>query len=192
MTQVLHAIGLRILHRVERRRAMRGRRDPALIRAVLARARRVLVLCQGNIIRSPFAARLIVRELGSAAPIAVASAGLGARPGCASPPAPVVAASRFAVDLTDHTAAAVTGHAVASADVILVMDVPQLIAMRRRFPDARNRTFLLTCLAHETALEVRDPIDGDELVCGACFQHISQAVRPVVGALLDRAPARPA
>jgi len=41
---------------------------------------------------------------------------------------------------------------VAMSDVILVTDVPELISVRRRFPAARSRTFLLSCLAGDAPL----------------------------------------
>jgi len=63
------------------------------------------------------------------------------------------------------------------------MDIPLLVAMRRRFPQARHKTFLITCLAADAPLEIRDPVDGDDLRFQACFDHICQAVRPIVNAL---------
>jgi protein-tyrosine-phosphatase len=72
---------------------------------------------------------------------------------------------------------------VAKSDVIFVMEIPQLLALRRRFPEARAKTFLLSCLAPETPLEIRDPVDGNESVFEACFDHITRAVRPVIGVL---------
>ena len=72
----------KVEHAVERRRAERLRQDPAPIVAALANASRVLVVCHGNIIRSPFAARLIGRLVADRSrPIAIASAGLTAQPG---------------------------------------------------------------------------------------------------------------
>jgi len=41
----------------------------------------------------------------------------------------------------------------------------------------------LTSLAPDTPLEVRDPVDGDESVFHACFDHITRAVRPLAGVL---------
>jgi hypothetical protein len=63
------------------------------------------------------------------------------------------------------------------------MDVPQLITMHKRFPEARDRTFLLTCLAADAPLEISDPVDGDESRFQSCFDHISTAVRPIVHTL---------
>ena len=180
-----------VLTRIERfafRRRMEWiRRHPATLSAALGSAASVLVVCHGNIIRSAFAARLLAQALGKRRVPAIASAGLAAIPGRPSHPTAVSIATPRGVDLSDHRASAITPAAVAAADVIFVMDLPQLIAIRRRFPESRGKTFLLSCLAADGPLEVRDPVDGDEPVFQACFDHISRAVRPIVNVLAQAA-----
>jgi protein-tyrosine phosphatase len=183
---VIAAVRRRLAEAAARRAARRVRRRPARLRRALATANRVLILCHGNIIRSPFTERLMSRALGDAAGITIRSAGLGATPGTLSPVAPVLAAQTFAIDLREHCAAIATPEAVDAADVIFVMDVPQLAVMHRRFPSARSKTFLLASLAPDTPLEVRDPIMGGQAVCQNCFTHIQRAVRPLVDALSHR------
>jgi glycosyltransferase involved in cell wall biosynthesis/protein-tyrosine-phosphatase len=182
--QVMASARRRVETAVGRRRAELARQDPAGPRARLRTATHILVVCHGNIIRSAFAARLMAQTLGPERGITIASAGLEAIPGRPSPPAPILAADHFRVDLRGHTASPVTADAVTLADLIFVMDVPQLIAMRRRFPSARSKTFLLTCLAADTPLEVRDPVSGGEDLCRASFDHIVRALRPVLDELI--------
>ena len=100
----------------------------------------------------------------------------------------MLTAAPLRVDLSDHTASRVASDAVASADAIFVMDVPQLIVMRRRFPSASHKTFLLTCLAADDRLDVHDPVDGDASVFQDCYEHIARAVRPIVHVLAGTAP----
>jgi protein-tyrosine-phosphatase len=169
--------------RIERRRMNWIRRHPADLTAALRAAQRILIVCHGNIIRSPFAARLIAQTLRSRARVSIASAGLEAVPG--KPPhstALEVATSR-GVDLTGHTASPLTAEIVAASDAIFVMEADHLITMRKRFPAARAKTFLLTCLAADTPLEIQDPFAGDEPQFRACFDHISRAVDSIVLAL---------
>ncbi len=179
------------LRLLERRRVERIRRDPHVLVAGLRSARRRLIVCQGNIIRSPFTARLLGKALGRARGdgrrVSICSGGLAATPGTPSPPAAVRVAARHRVDLGDHAASPVTPEAVATSDVIFVMDIAQLSAMRQRFPEARAKTFLLSCLAPKSALEVRDPFDGNESLFQACFAHISECVRPIVSQLAEGA-----
>ncbi len=165
---------------IESRRMERIRRDPARLIAALRSAKAMLIVCHGNIIRSPFTARLVRRELGDQPHISVSSAGLGATPGTPPPPTALRVAARLRVDLGQHAAAALTAEAVAASDVVFVMDLDQLRVIASRFPEAREKAFLLTSLAPEAALEVRDPFGGDEAAFQACYDHISRSVRPIV------------
>lgn len=175
---------------MERRRMARIRRDPGPLLAALRSAARILVVCHGNIIRSPFAASLLAQGIARGGRVEVASAGLAAEPGKAPHPTAVQLATARMVDLRTHAASPLGRDTVAASDAIFVMDVPQLVAMRRRFPEARSRTFLLTCLASEAPLEIRDPYAGAESDFQACFDHISRAVRPIVDALAREAQHR--
>jgi glycosyltransferase involved in cell wall biosynthesis/protein-tyrosine-phosphatase len=171
----------------EKRRMNRVRQHPAGLMAALRSARGILMVCHGNIIRSPFAARLVAQGLGDRGTVRIASGGLGAVAGNPPHPTALQLATARSVDLTRHAAAPIAADTVAASDVIFVMDIPQLVTMRRRFPEARGKTFLLTCLAADAPLEIRDPVDGDETRFQACFDHISRAVRPIVGTLLSGA-----
>jgi protein-tyrosine-phosphatase len=174
--------------RLEMRRMERVRRDPSRLLDALRSARRILIVCQGNIIRSPFAARLLARELGEGAGVHIASAGLAAKPGTPSPPAALSAAAALRIDLGDHVASPLTEEAVATSDLIFVMDVSHLGAMQRRFPKARAKAFVFTCLAPEAPLEVRDPYNGDDSAFRACYAHICASTRPIARVLAEGRP----
>lgn len=92
------------------------------------------------------------------------------------------------VDLRQHAAAPVTPDAVAAADIVFVMDVPQVADMVARFPDAREKTFLLTCLAPDAPLEIADPYAGDDSQFQACYEHICRSVRPLIRTLSQAVP----
>ena len=172
---------------IERQHLHRIRRRPTAVVDALKAGKHILVVCHGNIIRSPFAAFLIAQALGEQAPVSIASAGLEAMPGRPPHPTALRSAAARRIDLSSHSASRIGPAAVAKSDVIFVMDVPQLLVLRQRFPEARAKTFLLSSLAPETPLEIRDPVDGNESVFEACFDHITRAVRPVVGALSQSA-----
>ncbi|MGH6692836.1 MAG: hypothetical protein ACREF4_19375, partial [Gammaproteobacteria bacterium] len=187
----------RVANRMARWRAARAmariRRTPAPIQARLRAARHVLIVCHGNIIRSAFAGRLVDAALNGTGAVSIHSAGLAAVAGRAADPMALRAALARGIDLGGHTASRVTAEQVAGSDVIFVMDLDQIVTMRRRFSGAADRTFLLTCLAPALAMEIRDPFDGDAGQFHRCFDQISRAVRPIVGALRDgRDPVSPA
>jgi glycosyltransferase involved in cell wall biosynthesis/protein-tyrosine-phosphatase len=175
---------------VARRRTQRMRRDPRALVDALGSARRILILCQGNVIRSPFTARLLAQVVGRERGVVVTSAGLAARPGTPPPAAAFTAAAGLNVDLAGHVAAPVTAEAVAASDVIFVMDVHQLVELRRRFPEARAKSFLLTSLAPDCPLEVHDPLDREASAFRTCYEHISSSVRPIARLLEGKAEGR--
>jgi len=92
------------------------------------RPRRILVVCHGNICRSPFAAvrlQALVEPLG----VVVESAGfVGA--GRPTPKEGIAAAQRFGVDLSEHRARVITAKLVLGVDLIVVMDARQAAAIR--------------------------------------------------------------
>lgn len=172
-----------IRHAVERHQVNRIRRSPAALVEALSAGKNILVVCHGNIIRSPFAAYLLEQALGGQPRVSIASAGLEAMPGRPPHPTALREAAQRSVDLSAHAASRIERDRVAASDVIFVMDIQQLLILRQRFPEARRKAFLLTSLAPETPMEIRDPVDGDESVFHACFDHITRAVRPLAGVL---------
>jgi len=166
-------------HLAATRRAERLRSNPAALVSALARARRVVVVCHGNIIRSPFAERLIADGLTEGA-VSVTSAGLGAENGRLSPDFAVAAAARHRINLRGHGARRLTPADVAAADVLFVMDVQQQLALVHAHPSAAGKVFLLASLAADTPLAVHDPVDDDAPVFDACYAHIARAVEPIV------------
>ena len=166
---------------------MRVRRNPRALLQALHSANSVLVVCHGNIIRSPFAARLVARAAGSHRRLSVRSGGLAAVAGKPSHPSAVLTATKQRIDLADHHAAPLDEQVVRASDVIFVMEVCHLLEMRRRFPGAAAKTFLLTCLAAETPLEIQDPYNGDLSRFEACFEHIARAVHPIARTLSNSA-----
>jgi protein-tyrosine phosphatase len=165
------------------------RRNPAALDAAVRSAGSVLVVCHGNIIRSAFAERLLRRALGSHSHPTISSAGLYAIPGNPAHQNALLTATPRSIDLRGHAASPLTRERVAASDLILVMDVWLVVELVRRFPEARGKTVLFTCLAPEVPLEVRDPVNGDPPVFEACFDHIARAAAPLVQSMKAHHPA---
>jgi len=182
----LKARGRGLIERLERRRAEALRRDPTRLTRSLRRARNVLLLCQGNVIRSVFAARLLSAALKGRSQIAILSAGLATESGWRPHPRVIARCSRLNIDVTGHSSLMVTETMVKAADVVLVMDISQAVAMTRRFPRARWKTFLLSCLAPEVPVEIKDPDGKDDAAVDTCLDHIAQALKPVIEVMTGR------
>jgi len=75
---------------------------------------------------------------------------------------------------------------VEAADIVLVMEVPQIVVVAWRFPGARRKTFLLACLAPDVSMEIADPAGKDETAVDTCLDHIATALKPVIAVITDR------
>jgi protein-tyrosine-phosphatase/predicted ATP-grasp superfamily ATP-dependent carboligase len=107
----------------------------------IANCRSLLFLCYGNICRSPFA-EAVARQMLPAG-WQMASAGFFEAPGRPSPENLYRAALRLGIDLAAARSQRVTPELVASADLILVMDLENYRRVAADFPQAISRTTLL-------------------------------------------------
>ena len=169
----------RLLHPLRRRKALDGLRGRA-------RPTTVLVLCHGNICRSPIAAALLRRELAPLG-IAVQSAGLIGlnRP---APAEAVTAAQRHNVDLATHRSRPVTADLARVADLIVVMNPTQRRLVCERF-GRRTTDVLVLGDFDPVPVEMRtigDPVDQDQEVFNRVYERISRCVRELASALRRR------
>lgn len=159
----------RLLHPVRRRaaRARAARRGPP---------RLVLVVCHGNICRSPFAAALLRRLLPGA--IGVGSAGF-IGPDRSPPAEATAAAARRGVDLAAHRSRLLTPALVRAADLILVMDPAQRDAVCARFGRRPRDVLVLGDFDPEpiAARAVHDPVDQALEVFEESYARIERCVQ---------------
>lgn len=162
----------RLLHGARRRAAL-----SALTRHRSLRS--VLVVCNGNIFRSPFAAaaldRALVREGWD--DVQVESAGL-IGPGRSTPPDAVVAAAARGIDLRAHRSQLLTPALVRAADVILVMEPAQRRTVCERFGRSPQDVLLLGDFdpAPVESRAIADPWEQSPDVCDAVFERIEDCV----------------
>jgi len=154
-------------------------------------ARSILVLCTGNVTRSVFASQLLSAALEGTEAVSIRSAGLETVPGWRAHPRAVARCAALNIDLRGHASVAVTAAMVAAADVVLVMEVSQAVVVSRRFPRARRKTFLLSCLEPDVPLDIADPAGKDDATTDACLDHIARALKPVIGLMSERSTVTP-
>jgi protein-tyrosine-phosphatase len=67
---------------------------------------------------------------------------------------------------------------VASADLILAMEASHLVRLREEYPEARSRSFLLSCVTKPGTLplEIKDPYGRDHGAYLRCIHEIVFAV----------------
>jgi low molecular weight protein-tyrosine phosphatase len=171
----LRRVPHRVLHRLRRQRtmkALRGRPRPASL----------LVVCRGNICRSPFAAALLRRAL-SRFGVQVDSVGFTA--GRPSPPDAVAVAARYDVDLCDHRSQLVTAERVRTADLIVVMDHRQRREICERFGRDARDVLLLGDLDPQPneSRTIRDPVREPRAVFEQTYARIVRCARELARAV---------
>lgn len=178
--------GRYLLDRLETRRAEAFRRAPAPLVRRLWTARTALILCQGNVSRSVFAANLLAAALKDGRTVSIRSAGLGTVPGWRAHPRVIARCQVLGLDIRGHASVAVTADMLRAADVVFVMEVAQLVDMTRRFFEARRKTFLLTTLAPDVPMDIADPAGKPDAEVDACMDHVARALDPVIEIFVRR------
>jgi protein-tyrosine-phosphatase len=105
----------------------------------------VLIVCTGNICRSPMAAGLLMGALPSdlKAHVEVRSAGTYALHGNGATPEAIAAASHFGADIGGHRARLLSKDMLLDADLILAMEAHHLKTIRSAFLFRRAPVHLL-------------------------------------------------
>jgi protein-tyrosine-phosphatase len=102
--------------------------------------RRLLVVCHGNIHRSPFAAAVLGKSLAGFSE--VRSSGLHRQPGRPCPPGWLAQASACGVDLSTHLSTAIGAADLAWADAVVLMDRRNWLALTESYGDSAKLVWL--------------------------------------------------
>ncbi|ERS91440.1 low molecular weight protein-tyrosine-phosphatase [Halomonas sp. PBN3] len=134
---------------------------------------RLLIVCTGNICRSPVAEALLRRALPDKR---LSSAGLGALVGHGVEPTARELAEADGLDVAGHQARQLTREMLAQADLILVMSQGQRRAIGELAPEALGKTMLLgKWLPGEP--EIPDPYRKSR----EAFEHVHELLKAAVG-----------
>lgn len=141
----------------------------------------LLVVCVGNVCRSPMAQALLDARLPG---VDVQSAGIGALDGQPADPHAIDLLRERGLDLATHRARQVSSRHVTRADLILTMDLEQKRWLERRHPFLCGRVFRLGAAIH--GFDVPDPYLGPR----ESFEHSLRLIERGVDAWCTRiAPA---
>lgn len=149
----------------------------------------ILILCSGNIGRSPLGEVMLRHDLAealgvsesdlTAAGVVVASAGTGAPDGHPASVRGIAYAAGVGLELGGHRARTVTPAMIERADHIYCMDRSQLTAVARLVPEAIARTELVA----GEGREIPDPHHEDDAVFRGVAEMIAAAMAERAAAL---------
>jgi protein-tyrosine-phosphatase/predicted ATP-grasp superfamily ATP-dependent carboligase len=134
-------------------------------------ARRILLVCKGNICRSPFAAATLARLLPRTE---IESSGTFPEPRRPCPVQARMAAAHHGVDLDPHRSRVLDSTAMQAADLVLVFDRAGRHLLHARYPEQAHKLMLAGDLDERGAREVADPYGGGLPAFRACYQRIEQ------------------
>ncbi|MES2719746.1 MAG: low molecular weight protein-tyrosine-phosphatase [Pseudomonadota bacterium] len=132
--------------------------------------RSVLVVCMGNICRSPMAEYLLRAALPESKQ--VSSAGLGALINYPADDHAIALMHQHGIELSAHRARQISASLVAENDLILVMTQRQKEQLEAEFPSARGRVFRY---GHWLNADVADPYQQDRAAFESAYALISEA-----------------
>ena len=140
--------------------------------------KRVLIVCTGNICRSPMAWGLLRQRLavdGLADQVSVTSAGVyGVDGSGASPPGVEVLAER-GIDISGHIAHTVTAQEIAEADLVLVMEEGHRRTLFYSYPQYLTKVFLLSEMSGDYG-DVKDPYRRPKAEYEICADRLEKLI----------------
>ena len=166
----LHRVTSAVERRIARRLLLAVVRDRT---PQLAAGNRFLFVCEGNVCRSPFAARYAQRCLHGFGEIE--SSGMSRNVGRRVPQHGVEAARRHGVELEEHRSRTLYRKMAKSFDVIYLMDSRDLWSMYEAFPYALQKVYLLGSPG-----EIPDPYGGSRGQFDIVYERIATAIDSLI------------
>lgn len=126
----------------------------------------ILVVCVGNICRSPMAEALLKQRYPHKN---IDSAGVGALVGHSADPAALEIMSKQEVDITNHVAKQIDENLAKKADLIFTMSDSQTKWIEERWPFCRGKTFKL---GYWQGKDIADPYKHEMSAFETAYQDI--------------------
>ena len=130
----------------------------------------ILVVCVGNICRSPMAEALLKQRFPNKI---IDSAGVGALVGHPADPAALEIMSKQQIDITNHVAKQIDEQLAKKVDLIFTMSDGQTKWIEERWPFCRGKTFKL---GHWTNKDIADPYQHEISAFETAHQDIVEGI----------------
>lgn len=150
---------------------------------------RVLLVCTGNVCRSPMAEGLLrkmLRDGEQHGEIVVESAGTFAAEGAPASSDAIEVAAEVGVDLRGHVARSLSGRLVGRADIVLAMEPEHEDRMLSVFPEAADKIHLITTFGDPVGdpLGIADPIGQGRAVYKKTLAQLEASLRAALPRIL--------
>lgn len=153
----------------------------------------VLLVCTGNLCRSPLAETLLEKLMPErlSGRVKVGSAGTAALPGSPAASFAIEVGLERGMDLSSHRSRQVDAQLLRDADLVLVMEAYQRERLLELLPEAGDKIGLLKGIGRrgpkrEEELTVEDPAGGSKESYQRCVQELENSLPPLVRWLTDR------
>lgn len=153
----------------------------------------ILIVCHGNICRSPFAALLLERHLriNKISGVNVSSAGFIREVGRYSPEHAIEAAKKFRIDLRNRRSISLNDAIIDNSDIIFCMDIDNYLRILRENFMSLRRTFFLGSLSSDPAnVIIQDPYAGSLDQFLVCYSRIDLNIRKIFHEIKKSFPPR--
>jgi protein-tyrosine phosphatase len=143
--------------------------------------RRILVVCHGNICRSPYLESVLQRDLPDTVITSAGFTGSDRR----VPEISIAVSARRGLDLSRHRSRPITQSKINDADLVIVMDAAQALQVARMFRVKRERIVIAGDLdsTFETGRDIRDPWKQSVEVFESSFDRLDRCAAVLVGVL---------
>jgi len=140
---------------------------------------KILIVCTGNTCRSPMAEGIFI-SLIKENNIEVSSAGTYAYDGDNAAQHAIKALEKIGIDISNHKSTLVHHDLIDKADIILTMTNSHKESIIKKFPESKNKVFLLNEYAYDNIKDVADPYGGSLKDYEIARDEIYKAIEEIV------------
>jgi len=144
------------------------------------RPQKILVMCYGNIYRSPFVEYYLKQLPQEGLSLQIKSAGFHENENRQSAQAHITYCKKWAVDLSDHRSKKVNNSLLDWADIVVIMDGHNYKMLKMLDPLATSKLIWLGSISNKTPSEISDPYGKSEETYREVINQLAVASREMI------------